>query len=100
AVATVRIPLVMVALSDRLGLELNTILNGTQLSFQVDPGSALKPLDLARLEAFAAQVRPKVAAVIEETARKLDRSPVFDVPGGFGHSKLRIVSASLWLSTW
>jgi hypothetical protein len=100
AVAAVRIPLVILAHENRLGLELNTILLGTRLSFQVDPGSALQPLDAARLEAFTAQVRPRVAAVVEETARKLDRSPVFDVPGGFGDSKLRIVSASLWLSTW
>ena len=100
AVAAVRIPLVMVAGENRLGLDLNAILLDTRVSFQVDPGSALQPLDAARLEAFAAQVRPKVAAVVEEAARKLDRSPVFDVPGGFDDSKLRIVSASLWLSTW
>jgi hypothetical protein len=100
AVAAVRIPLVMVADLDRLGLEVNAILADTRLSFMVDPASGLQPLDAARLEAFAAKVRPKVAAVVAAAANKLDRSPVFEVPGGFGDSKLRIVSASLWLSTW
>jgi hypothetical protein len=100
AVAAVRIPLVLSVARDRFGVELNTILRDTRVSLLVDPASALQPRDSAQLEVFAAEISPKLAFVMQEVARKLDRSPVFEVPGGFTESKLRIVTASLWLSTW
>jgi hypothetical protein len=100
AVAAVRFPLVMFVGRGRLGVELSAILNGTRVSLLVDPASALQPRDPAQLEVFASEISPKIAFVLQDVAKRLDRSPVFEVPGGFTKSKLRIVAASLWLSTW
>lgn len=99
-VAVITFPVVMIATSTVLGLDTFVIPNRTHVEFLVDPASQLQPLDAARLESFETQMAPKVGAGVGAVLRELKRSPVFDVPGGFSGSKLRIVSASVWLSRW
>jgi hypothetical protein len=104
--ATVRVPLAMLVKNPPLpqgqdpivALDVDKILE-TKVSLVVDAGSDLQPIDAARLEAFAAEISFEFGFGLREQLSRLSRSPVFEVPGGFTDSKLRITGAQLWLST-
>jgi hypothetical protein len=100
ATATVTIPLEMVTDDFHLRVNENTIGQRALVAFRVDPGSGLQPLDLARLQEFASQVTLKLRLALAKVATELGLPAVFEVPGGFTKSKLRILSPALWLSTW
>jgi hypothetical protein len=99
AVARVTFPLALVVNDGRLGADLFRIVAETRVAVTVEAGSGLQPVDAAGLQAFADHLSGKVGSVLALAAKKLERSAVFDVPGGSGESKLRIVAAAVWLST-